>query len=85
MVLYITKAWKESLSESNVYTFRTYSTYDSFGRIKEIIYPDADTVTYNYYLSGELKEVIRSPQLGIHNLAISICHLEMQEIFSLAR
>ena len=51
-------------TESNVYTFRTRFTYDSFGRIRNIIYPDGDNVTYNYYTSGELKEVFRSPLVG---------------------
>lgn len=60
MVLYITKAWKESLSESNVYTFRTYSTYDSFGRMRNIIYPDCEVVHYNYTTGGLLKTVTGS-------------------------
>lgn len=47
MVLYITKAWKESLSESYVYVFRTLFQYDSFGRMRNIIYPDGE-VDYIY-------------------------------------
>lgn len=51
-------------TESYVYTFNTRFTYDSFGRIRNIIYPDGDRVTYNYYTSGELKDVFRSPLAG---------------------
>lgn len=52
-------------TENNVYTFRTRYTYDSFGRIQNIVYPDGDNVTYNYVVSsGELRDVSRSPLLG---------------------
>ena len=51
-------------TENYVYTFRTQYKYDSFGRIRNIMYPDGDGVNYRYYNSGELRDVFRSPQLG---------------------
>ncbi len=51
-------------TESNVYTFRTRFTYDSFGRIQNMIYPDGDNVIYTYIASGELKDVSHIPQVG---------------------
>lgn len=57
MVLYITKAWKESLSESYVYVFRMLFQYDSFGRMRNIIYPDGEVVYYGYTTGGILKYV----------------------------
>ena len=46
-------------TENQVYTFRTISLYDSFGRIRCIVYPDAEQVNYNYYLGGGLESVWR--------------------------
>ena len=58
-------------TESKVYTFRTRSGYDSFGRIRNIIYPDGDNVSYTYYPSGELYEVTRSPLSGPPSLIVT--------------
>ena len=44
-------------TETQAYQFTTRHHYDSFGRIRNIIYPDGDTVRYQYYATGELLAV----------------------------
>jgi len=46
--------------ESHAYTFRTLTDYDSFGRIRAILYPDAEEVDYKYYIGGQLESVWRT-------------------------
>ncbi len=41
------------------YWFYTQWTYDSFGRIREIIYPDTEKVTYLYNLGGDLNRITK--------------------------
>ena len=36
-------------TENQAYRFSTQYTYDSFGRIRTLTYPDGEEVTYNYY------------------------------------
>ena len=50
--------------EQNVYTFRTQTQYDSFGKVKHIIYPDSERVDYQYYQDGKLEKVTRLPYGG---------------------
>lgn len=38
-------------------TFVTKYTYDSFQRLRQLIYPDGETVTYNHDSSGSVREV----------------------------
>lgn len=45
-------------TENNTYTFRTLTEYDTFGRLRTILYPDAETVVYNYQGDG-LTEIVR--------------------------
>ena len=49
-------------TESHVYFFETRHKYDSFGKIQHIIYPDRDSVAYDYLLTGELASVSRGIQ-----------------------
>ncbi len=42
---------------SEAFTFTTEWEYDSWNRVKQIIYPDNETVTYSYNLGGLLKHV----------------------------
>ena len=44
-----------------VYFFATRHKYDSFGKIQHIIYPDQDSVAYNYLPTGELSAVVHKP------------------------
>ena len=44
-------------TESNAYVFRTRYKYDSFGRMRNIIYPDGEIVHYGYTTGGLLKTV----------------------------
>ena len=41
-------------NEQNSYTFRMQYDYDSWGRTKNIIYPDGEKVVYNYNNAGNL-------------------------------
>ncbi len=41
----------------SIYTFKTSSTYDTWNRIKSIIYPDGETLTYQYNNGGTLKNM----------------------------
>ena len=38
-------------------TFDTYFTYDSWGRIRDITYPDGENVTYSYDFGGNLNKI----------------------------
>ena len=58
-------------TETSAYTFRTHTEYDSFGRMKYILYPDGDSVAYSYYPSGELSDVERNPLLGSSALVVA--------------
>ena len=44
-------------TEQQAYMFRTLYKYDSFGRMRNIIYPDGEVVHYNYTTGGLLKNV----------------------------
>ena len=44
-------------TENNAYVFLTNYKYDSFGRMREIIYPDGEAVRYGYTTGGLLKSV----------------------------
>ena len=44
-------------TENQAYIFRTLFKYDSFGRIRNIIYPDGEVVHYGYTTGGLLKNV----------------------------
>ena len=44
-------------TERSVYYFRTQYKYDSFGRMRNIIYPDGEVVHYGYATGGLLKSV----------------------------
>ncbi|MBQ8938900.1 MAG: hypothetical protein IJ047_01580 [Paludibacteraceae bacterium] len=47
-------------TEKQVYLFKMLYGYDSFGRMRSIIYPDGEVVHYNYTTGGLLKIVIGS-------------------------
>ena len=49
-------------TENNAYMFLTCFTYDSFGRMKSIRYPDGELVQYAYSTGGLLKSVIGQKQ-----------------------
>ena len=49
-------------TENNAYMFLTCFTYDSFGRMKSIRYPDGELVQYAYTTGGLLKSVIGQKQ-----------------------
>ena len=49
-------------TENNAYMFLTRFTYDSFGRMKSIRYPDGEWVQYAYTTGGLLKSVIGQKQ-----------------------
>ena len=44
-------------TEANSYTFTTEFIYDSFGKIRTIIYPDGEQVSYNYKSGGILHSI----------------------------
>jgi len=44
-------------TESKAYTFRNLFKYDSFGRMRYIVYPDGETVSYGYTTGGFLQNV----------------------------
>ena len=44
-------------NSSEPFSLRTKWTYDSWNRVKTIIYPDNEIVTYNYNLGGSLKYI----------------------------
>ena len=44
-------------TENQAYTFRTQFKYDSFGRMRNIIYPDGEVLHYGYTTGGLLKSV----------------------------
>ena len=44
-------------SEDSTYVFKTCYLYDSFGRMRSIIYPDGETVQYSYTDGGLLDKV----------------------------
>ena len=45
-------------TEQQAYMFRTLYKYDSFGRMRNIIYPDGEVVHYGYTTGGLLKNVV---------------------------
>ncbi|MDD3875177.1 MAG: JAB-like toxin 1 domain-containing protein [Bacteroidales bacterium] len=45
------------LPEDGFMTFKTQWTYDSWNRIKELVYPDGEILTYNYDNGGQLIEM----------------------------
>lgn len=45
-------------SESNTYIFRSLYNYDSFGRMRKMVYPDGEIVNYQYTTGGLLKNVV---------------------------
>lgn len=45
-------------TENQAYVFRTLFKYDSFGRMRNIIYPDGEVVHYGYTTGGLLKNVV---------------------------
>ena len=49
-------------TETNAYTFKTQYKYDSFGRMRNIIYPDGEVVFYMYTTGGLLKAVTGTKQ-----------------------
>lgn len=49
-------------TETKAYTFRMQYKYDSFGRIRNIIYPDGEVVHYGYTTGGLLKTVAGGKQ-----------------------
>ena len=53
-------------TENNAYMFLTRFTYDSFGRMKSIRYPDGEWVQYAYTTGGLLKSVIGQKQNRQH-------------------
>ena len=53
-------------TENNAYMFLTRFTYDSFGRMKSIRYPDGELVQYAYTTGGLLKSVIGQKQNHQH-------------------
>ena len=58
-------------TDDDAYKFYTSSSYDSFGRIRRIIYPDKDTVWYRYNLTGELATVIHRSLGGLYETLLS--------------
>jgi hypothetical protein len=44
-------------NSSKAFSLTTTWTYDSWNRVKTIIYPDAETVTYSYDMGGLLKHI----------------------------
>ena len=49
--------WIYIPTESTDFRFTHRYNYDSFGRIRSMIYPDGDSVCYHYYQSGQLNRV----------------------------
>ena len=58
-------------SETYAYIFRTFYTYDSFGRVKTITYPDGDDVLYKYHGTGELESVTHHPESDYGDTLVS--------------
>ena len=54
-------------TEQNAYVFRTRYEYDSFGRMRSIVYPDGEDVQYNYTTGGLLKNVFGTRKGWRHN------------------
>ena len=53
-------------TENQAYIFRTLYKYDSFGRMRNIVYPDGEVVHYGYTTGGLLKNVF-GVKHGIQN------------------
>ena len=72
-------------TENQAYVFRTLFKYDSFGRIRNIIYPDGETVHYGYTTGGLLKNVVGLKQ-GRQNLYLwdRVYDEQGRKIFQLA-
>ncbi|MEM7571438.1 MAG: SpvB/TcaC N-terminal domain-containing protein [Bacteroidota bacterium] len=51
------------INEASVRTFVSEATYDSWGRISSLIYPDGELVTYSYLPGGRL-DAIQAEKLG---------------------
>ena len=72
-------------TENQAYVFRTLFKYDSFGRIRNIIYPDGEAVHYGYTTGGLLKNVVGLKQ-GRQNLYLwdRVYDEQGRKIFQLA-
>ena len=72
-------------TENQAYVFRTLFKYDSFGRIRNIIYPDGEVVHYGYTTGGLLKNVVGLKQ-GRQNLYLwdRVYDEQGRKIFQLA-
>jgi RHS repeat-associated protein len=62
-----------------IFTMETKWDYDSWGRIKNILYPDIEKVTYSYDLGGNLKSVIGSKNGQITKYVDSISYDEYEQ------
>src|SRR5690625_6461368 len=55
------------------YWFKTQWEYDSWNRIKKIVYPDSEEVTYRYNQAGQLDSVTSAiPGVQAHNVVNGI-------------
>lgn len=52
--------------------FKTYFSYDSWNRIKQINYPDGEEVSYKYDLGGNLKSVSNTDQDYIKDITYDV-------------
>ncbi len=59
---------------SGVYTFQTYYTYDSWGRILDMTYPDGEVVTYDYTYGGDLVSMYGDKGLEHHDYVTDITY-----------
>lgn len=66
-------------TENYVYFFETRHKYDSFGKIQHIIYPDQDSVAYNYLPTGELCAVVHKPTGTGSSLQTIVSNIEYDE------
>ena len=63
-------------SDSTAFLFGTQYTYDSFGRIRQIVYPDGEIVNYSYHATGGNVQGMQGSQIGVTN----IYHDELEHI-----
>lgn len=61
--------------------FKTDFSYDSWNRIKQIVYPDGEQVSYKYDLGGNLKSVSNSSQDYIKNITYDLYEQRKQIVF----
>ena len=59
---------------SGVYTFQTDYTYDSWGRILDMTYPDGEVVTYDYTYGGDLVSMYGDKGLEHHDYVTDITY-----------